>query len=165
MLKLKRTAYITRIIVIVIVFFSIFSCSDKKAEAEEELLITYLENHKIEIEPFADGLYYIPYNDTSEVIPNFTSHSKGDSLILVYKGYLLSDTTVVFTEKNEEEPGVYVYKIDDVLEGFEEGMGYIEKGDSAKLIIPSKLAYGKERVGLIKPYSTLIFEIKVINVR
>ena len=52
-----------------------------------------------------------------------------------------------------------------VIEGWEEGFLKMQKGAKAKLIIPSKLAYKGEGYGsLIPPYSTLIFEIELIDI-
>lgn len=153
------------VLIIISALVLITSCTNKEKEAEEEALISYITKNNIEIEPFESGLYYIPYNDTSEIVSNFTNYNKGDSLILKYKGYLLSNANTIFIEKSEIDPGIYVYNIDNIIDGFKEGVGYIKKGDSAQLIIPSELAYGEERVGLIPPYSTLIFTIKVIDVK
>ncbi|MCF0206127.1 MAG: FKBP-type peptidyl-prolyl cis-trans isomerase, partial [Bacteroidales bacterium] len=54
---------------------------------------------------------------------------------------------------------------DRVIDGWEEGILLMKKGSVAQLIIPSNLAYGSEGKGDILPYSTLIFEIEIIDVQ
>jgi FKBP-type peptidyl-prolyl cis-trans isomerase len=41
----------------------------------------------------------------------------------------------------------------------------MKKGCVATVIIPSKIGYGAEGKGDIQPYSTLIFEIEIVDVR
>ena len=40
----------------------------------------------------------------------------------------------------------------------------MSEGETAKLIIPSHLAYGDKKTGPIPAYSTLIFEIELLKV-
>ena len=50
-------------------------------------------------------------------------------------------------------------------EGWERGLQKIKEGGKARLIIPSHLAYGKKGKGDVLPYTTLIFEIDLIDVQ
>ena len=53
-----------------------------------------------------------------------------------------------------------------VIKGWDEGISLIPIGASAKLVIPSNLAYGERGAGgVIPPNSTLIFEIEVLSVQ
>ena len=153
------------IYILPIIILSFISCKNEAKKNEEELLRSYIEDNDIQINARKSGLYYLP-NDTS-IVEDFSTDffSEGDTIIMAYKGYLLSDTSVIFTEKNRSEYSKYVYKINDFIKGFEEGVSYMEKGVKAIFLIPSDIAYGKERVGMIPPYSTLIFEIEIIDVK
>ena len=37
-------------------------------------------------------------------------------------------------------------------------------GDSVEIIIPYNMGYGGSQTGIIKPYSTLIFNLKLVDI-
>lgn len=37
-------------------------------------------------------------------------------------------------------------------------------GDSARIVIPYNLGYGSSNSGVIKPYSTLVFDLKLVDI-
>lgn len=51
-----------------------------------------------------------------------------------------------------------------VIRGFEEGILMMKKGGKAKLIIPSSIGYGENSAGEIPPFTTLIFEIELLDI-
>lgn len=52
-----------------------------------------------------------------------------------------------------------------VIPGWDEGIGMMKVGGEARLIIPSSIAYGPSGAGgIIKPYSTLIFDVELVDV-
>lgn len=82
-----------------------------------------------------------------------------------YKGTLL-DGTPFDSSYDRGEPIEFVLGQGMVIPGWEEGIAMMNEGGKAKLIIPSKLAYGpNQRGNVIKPYSTLVFEVELIEVK
>jgi len=53
----------------------------------------------------------------------------------------------------------------NIIEGWNEGIKFMKEGGEATLIIPSVLGYGSSGSGSIPPYSTLIFDVELIDVR
>lgn len=144
-----------------------FSCNKERIESQEDRIIKYLEKNEITAEPKGSGLYYIENEPEVPISNESLLPKKGDTVVLVYSGYILDNdkNDIVFDERTEDDPGILVYKKDNVIAGWEEGIGYMKEGISAKLIIPYQLAYGKNRVGLIPPYSTLIFDVTVVDIK
>jgi peptidyl-prolyl cis-trans isomerase A (cyclophilin A) len=62
------------------------------------------------------------------------------------------------------QPMNFSYKVNRMIPGFEEGLGIVGKGGSAKLIIPYFNAYGDKGNPRIPPYSDLVFDIEIINI-
>jgi len=53
----------------------------------------------------------------------------------------------------------------EVIQGWDEGLMKISKGQRAKLTIPSEMGYGAKGVpGCIPPNSVLIFDVELLNV-
>lgn len=57
-----------------------------------------------------------------------------------------------------------VFPLSGVIRGWTEGLQYMTEGSKYRFVIPYQLAYGTAGVGPIPPYSTLIFEVELIEV-
>jgi FKBP-type peptidyl-prolyl cis-trans isomerase FkpA len=51
-----------------------------------------------------------------------------------------------------------------VIPGWDEGLQLLNKGAKATFVIPSRLAYGEQGYSLIPPYSTLVFEVEMVDI-
>ena len=149
--------YLNNLIVIFLLSVFIYSCEkeDTRAEDEREKLEEYIESNNIETEPTSSGLYYIETEEgTGE------QAVEGKYAKVRYKGSLL-DGTVFDEGKN---PYAFIIGTGNAIEGWHEGIAFMKVGGKATLIIPSDLAYGSRDMGTIPPYSTLIFEVELIEV-
>ncbi len=156
----KKTYYFFFVIALAFV-----SCNKNQKDIELTLLSDYLEEHNITQDPLPDGLYFINTGfSTSETINSEVPH-RGDTVIISYKGYLLADPSVVFDEKTIKNPAYYVYLTDNVIPGWEEAVGMMKKDAPVQIIIPSDLAYNGKQTGIIPPYSTLIFEARILDIK
>lgn len=59
----------------------------------------------------------------------------------------------------------FVIGKNQVIPGLEEGVLQMNIGDHAILVIPFRLAYGEEKYGIIPPFSTLVFEIELLDAK
>jgi FKBP-type peptidyl-prolyl cis-trans isomerase len=86
----------------------------------------------------------------------------GDLVKVHYKGELL-DGTVFDSSYKRDQPIEFKVGEGQVIPGWDEGIMLLDKGDKARFIIPSHLAYGENGAGgVIPPNATLIFEVELV---
>ncbi len=131
-----------------------------KEQDELPILKSYIQNTSITTKPTTSGLYYI---ETKE--GNGKSPKSGDRLVVNYTGTLISGK-VFDSTYFRNQPFEFAYGTGEVIQGWDQGLSYMKVGGKAKFIIPSHLAYGKDGFGeIIAPYSTLIFEIELLEIK
>lgn len=85
-----------------------------------------------------------------------------DTVKVHYTGKLI-DGTVFDSSKNSGEPAEF--PVSKVIKGWTEGLQLMEVGDQFIFFIPAELGYGDRGAGgKIAPYSTLIFEVELIEI-
>ena len=129
------------------------------AETEKAVseLNAYLEKNGVVAQPTSTGLYYVKTQDGAGEKP-----SKGSTVKAHYTGYLL-DGTVFDTSIERGEPIEFVLGVGQVIPGWDEGIALMSKGEKAVLYIPYYLAYGDRDLGVIPPFSNLVFEVELID--
>ncbi len=143
-----------------------FSCNKDKKKEELALIYEYINKNNINAIETESGLNYALTGFSTPETLEGDFPNQGDIVITIYKGYVLDgpNNLILFKETTFEEPEYYIYQEDYVIEGFEEIIGLMKKGMTATAIVPSKLAYKGDRVGIIPPYSTLVFEIRILDI-
>ncbi len=145
----------------------------KNAEAEANemvILAKYLEDNNITTEPTESGLIFI-----SKKKGTGKQAVAGKKVKVNYEGMFLDgkyfDTSVEEAAKangiyNPQRPyGPFDFDLGagQVIKGWDEGIAMMKEGGKARLIIPSKIAYGAApRPGA--PFSTLIFDVELVEV-
>lgn len=126
--------------------------------SEEYELRKYIANKGIQTEPELSGLYIIPLNEGDGTYPQPNKKVKVHYIASFLNGQVFDSSY------ERDEPFVFPLAIGQVIPGWDEGVSKMKIGGKYQLIIPSYLAYGSEQVGPIPPYSTLIFDIELIEV-
>ncbi|HBX51504.1 MAG: hypothetical protein A2275_02995 [Bacteroidetes bacterium RIFOXYA12_FULL_35_11] len=130
------------------------------SEAEEyKLLENYLKVTNIQTKPEPSGLYYI-----EEQAGKGKPTAKGKKAYVHYIGTFI-DGKVFDTSYERNEPFSFTIGANEAIQGMEEGVMKMKAGGKAKLIIPSKLAYGEKQKGPVAPFSTLVFEVELLEVK
>ena len=134
------------------------SCSDKtdtsfEPETEQDI-IQYIEDNNLNATRSNSGLYYVINNEGSGTRPTSASNVTVD-----YKGYFLDG--VVFDESNSN--GIS-FRLNEVIQGWTEGITYFREGGNGILLVPYNLGYGESGRGSIPGGSVLIFDIRLLSV-
>lgn len=119
----------------------------------------WLEESELEVMPTQNGAYLSIVEPGTGPFPQ-----PGDTILVRYSGKLL-DGTVFEQIKESDPPFRFVLGQNMVIQGWEECMPMLNKNTVARMIIPSDLAYGAQEVGILKPYSTLLFEVEIVEIK
>ena len=77
-----------------------------------------------------------------------------------YTGTLIDSTTF----DSSAERGPAEFGVNQVIQGWQEGIQLMPVGSKFKFYIPYELGYGENGTGPIPPYSTLVFEVELIEI-
>ena len=103
------------------------------------------------------GLQYKVIKEGKGEVPTATSTVKVN-----YKGTLIDGTEFDSSYKRNEPT---TFRANQVIKGWTEALTMMPVGSKWELYIPQELAYGaRETGGQIKPFSTLIFEVELLEV-
>jgi peptidylprolyl isomerase len=131
---------------------------NQRQEGEQKAIAAYMEANNIKASPLSSGLYYI---ETKAGKGNFPQ--AGQMCTVNYTGKLLDGT--IFDSSIGREPFSFPLGMGQVIPGWDEGLTLMKKTGKSLLIIPSHLAYGARSTGSIPPYSPLVFEVELVDVK
>lgn len=90
---------------------------------------------------------------------------KGQTVAVHYKG-MLPDGSEFDNSYKRGNPIEFPIGMGQVIEGWDEGIMLLNKGDKARFVIPSHLAYGEQGAGgVIPPNATLVFDVELMEVK
>jgi FKBP-type peptidyl-prolyl cis-trans isomerase FklB len=123
--------------------------------ANEAFLVKNKENSKVTVTP--SGLQY-------EVIKMGTGPKPTEtSTVRVHYTGTLIDGTKFDSSYDRKEPAEF--PVNGVIKGWTEALQLMPVGSKFKLCLPESIAYGANEAGsVIKPYSTLIFEVELLEI-
>ena len=125
-------------------------------EAGEKYLTENSKNEGVVTLP--SGLQYKVLREGNGRKPKAT-----DQVICHYEGFLI-DGTVFDSSYQRGEPATF--PLNQVITGWTEGLQLMEEGAKYRFFIPYRLGYGEGGAGtLIPPFSALIFDVELIEVK
>ena len=105
----------------------------------------------------ASGLQYKVLKEGDGEVPQRT-----DKVKVHYEGRLIDGTVFDASSKHGTEPASF--RADQVIKGWTEALTMMPVGSKWQLFIPQHLAYGERQTGQIPPYSTLIFDVELVDI-
>ncbi len=160
---------------LITLFISLFivACTDNPdimLEREHRLLELFLDQNNITTGPLPSGIYFLEKTTGTGLTP-----VSGDFVIVEFTASLIDGT--VFDTTSEElalKKGIFSADIlygstkfrllNTRARGLELGLELMSEGGEARIIIPSTLGFGPNQLDIVPPYSTLIYDIKLIKV-
>ncbi|MBO4403203.1 MAG: FKBP-type peptidyl-prolyl cis-trans isomerase [Bacteroidales bacterium] len=133
---------------------------NKVSNDEEELakanadIQNYLQQHGLQGEPTADGLYYF-----EQAAGKGAAIVEGDTVSLHYTFKLLNDTA--FDTSIGRDPIPWI--VGNFVPGIDEGLKLMKRGGKATMIMPYTLAFGPQNPYIpIPAFSSVVAEIEVL---
>jgi FKBP-type peptidyl-prolyl cis-trans isomerase FkpA len=108
------------------------------------------------IQTTARGLNYVVTRRGNGLQPE-----TGDSVTIKYRGYFTDGR--VFDR--DDDGYSYLQGLGQVIPGLDEGVALMNEGSKFKLIIPYYLAYGTNGTATIPGYTSLVFDVELIQVK
>jgi FKBP-type peptidyl-prolyl cis-trans isomerase FklB len=108
------------------------------------------------VQKTASGLCYKVITEGKGAKPE-----KTDRVKVHYRGTLIDGTEFDSSYKRNEPS---TFRASQVIAGWTEALTMMPVGSKWELYIPQELAYGERNQGSILPYSTLIFEVELIEI-
>ncbi|UKM64595.1 FKBP-type peptidyl-prolyl cis-trans isomerase [Flavobacteriaceae bacterium GSB9] len=121
-------------------------------EQNEGDIKTYIADNNLNATKTKSGLYYIIDHKGEGTQPNTNSN-----VTVAYKGYFLNGS--VF---DQSDPEGITFNLQQVIDGWTEGITYFNEGGNGKLLVPAHLGYGSYDYRDIPGGSVLVFDIELI---
>lgn len=133
---------------------------EEDTELEELQIIDcyLLQNYKY-VKADANGIYMLSKTST-----NLEQVSGGKRIKVGFKGSFLDGRPIDHKEQTLE----FIYGTpDQLITGLNIVIGTLKKGETTKIIVPSRLAFGElgSSNGAIPPYTPLVYDIKIIDIK
>lgn len=126
---------------------------DAQNELDDQVIQDYINQHSLDAEAGASGLYYVINDEGSGEHPSLNAVVE-----VLYVGQLTNGN--IFDETTNSPVS---FPLQNLIEGWQLGIPLIKKGGNITLIIPSRIGYGSAVHSGIPAYSVLIFDITLVD--
>lgn len=114
---------------------------------------------KQNVQTTASGLHYVVKTATKG-----KQAAKGNKVSMLYRGTLLNGEEFDGNMNGDRPPFEFTLGLGQVIPGWDEGVALMKEGEEYTFIIPWKLAYGERGAGPIPPFSSLVFDVKLVKI-
>lgn len=119
----------------------------------------YLKQHYPQVTADSYGLYILEHRKTTSV-----AVAAGKRIRVAYSGFFLNGSPV----DNGHQQLEYIFGTpDQLVRGLNIVIGNLKKGETTKIIVPSRLAFGEtgSTNGSIPPYTPLLYKLTLIDIK
>jgi FKBP-type peptidyl-prolyl cis-trans isomerase FkpA len=111
-----------------------------------------------------------PYSQVDLLAGTGTEAAVGNTLTVNYTGWLYDPTKpdnkgLQFDSSIGRDPFLFILGTQSVILGWDRGLVGMKIGGIRRLVVPPSLGYGNVRNQSIPPYSTMVFEIELLDVQ
>jgi FKBP-type peptidyl-prolyl cis-trans isomerase len=146
--------------------------TEQLKKAEPAKIQKYIADNNLKTTKTASGLNYEITKPGTGPTP-----TAGDTAVVYYTGKFLTGKVfetnvkdIAIKDKATYNP-MNPYKairipvgVKQVIPGWDEGLMLLNKGAKATLVVPAALAYGEQGMGPIQPFTTLVFDVEVVDI-
>ena len=125
------------------------------AGAGEKFLAENAKKEGVKVLP--SGLQYKVITEGHGEVPKAS-----DEVEVIYEGRLIDGTVFDSTKKHGQKTDKF--KAGNLIKGWTEALTTMPVGSKWQLYIPQELAYGARQAGQIPPYSTLVFDLELVDI-
>lgn len=136
----------------------LFACktySEDDKKNFDSKIQNFIKKSKLKYEKSESGLYYFIEKEGEGETIKVT-----DEVSFKYVGKLLNGQ--VFDGQNKNKAAKF--RVNQLIQGWQEAMLYVKKGGKMKLIVPPQLGYGDYDLDDIPKNSVLIFDMEIVEV-
>lgn len=139
---------------------------------EDSILNAYASTRKYNFQKQESGLYFIKIKDGVGENAKYGQKVRVNYSVTTLEGKVI-DTNIkpiaisgkIYSAQRKYEPFEFVLGDEGVIAGWNEGISLMKLGSRAKLLLPSKIAYGAEGYGIIPAYTSLIFDVTLVGIQ
>ena len=133
---------------------------NQQKDKENVLIQDYITKNCKQVNEFASNAFI-----EKTVTTSLDSVKKGKKIKLMYKGYFLDGTLVDYTPNNWAFEFVLGQE-GQLIDGLQLALYKLKKGEKAKIILPSRLAFGEKGSsnGAVPPYTPLVYQIELVDI-
>jgi len=140
---------------------SLHANTRQREQEEYGQIYNYITQHfKGSIEFSKDAFLQVTDSTTGDTV------KWGRKVSLLYKGYFLDGRPADMSPNNR--PFEFTMGQEgQVIEGLRLALKHLKKGEKAKIILPSRLAFGSQGSsnGSVAPYTPLLYEVEILDVK
>lgn len=119
----------------------------------------YLKRNRKPLKPNPQGIYVLEKKET-----HLEPVTDGEKIVIQFQGFYLDGRPI---DRATQEMEVIYGTPDQLISGLNSMVGSLKKGESTKIIVPSRLAFGERGSsnGDIAPFTPILYNLKIIDIK
>ena len=110
-----------------------------------------------------------PYSQVDLRLGTGADAVAGKTVVVNYTGWLYDPTKtdgkgLIFDTSVGQTPLTFTLGIGQVIPGFDQGVTGMKVGGARRIVIPPSLGYGSQRNNSIPAFSTLVFDVELVEI-